>query len=158
MPQSSDVRLFCTFNVDTFRLGIPVEGVQEVLGNAPVTMVPLADPCVRGVVHLRGQVLVAIDLRRRLGLPPCSKPDTLANVIVHTRLGVVSLLVDAVEDVLQVDEATFEECPSTVAGAAGKFIRGAYKLGDGLLLSIDCDQIADLTNPSIVQLEWSPCV
>ena len=59
----------CTFAVDRYTFGVEVQKVQEVLRFQQMTRVPLAPWVVRGLINLRGKIVTAIDLRRRLGLP-----------------------------------------------------------------------------------------
>ena len=61
---------FSTFVVDRLLFGVEVEKVQEVIRYQAMTRVPLAPPVVKGLINLRGQIVTAVDLRRRLGLPP----------------------------------------------------------------------------------------
>jgi purine-binding chemotaxis protein CheW len=74
---------FCTFYLDDHFFGIEVENVQEVLRHQAMTRVPLAPVLIGGLINLRGQIVTAIDLRQRLGLPQVSEeafeppPDTL---------------------------------------------------------------------------------
>src|SRR5438128_7203570 len=95
--------------------------------------VPLAPPVGRGLLNLRGQIVTAIDLRRRLELPERPAEQLPINVVVHTDDGAVSLLVDEIGDVLEVPENLFERPPETLRGAARELIRGAYKLAGRLL-------------------------
>ena len=59
---------FSTFVVDQLLFGVGVEKVQEVIRYQEMTRVPLAPPVVKGLINLRGQIVTAVDLRRRLGL------------------------------------------------------------------------------------------
>ena len=59
---------FSTFVVDRLLFGVEVEKVQEVIRYQEMTRVPLAPPVVKGLINLRGQIVTAIDLRRRLDL------------------------------------------------------------------------------------------
>ena len=128
---------YSTFYLDDLFLGVGVLHVQEVIRYQEMTRVPLAPPVVSGLINLRGQIVTAIDLRRRLGLPDRA-PDRLPmNVVVRTEDGAVSFLVDEIGDVLEVDPNTFERPPETMQGAAGDLIRGVYKLPDRLLLILD---------------------
>ena len=61
---------FSTFVVDRLLFGVEVEKVQEVIRYQAMTRVPLAPPVVKGLINLRGQIVTAVDLRGRLGLPP----------------------------------------------------------------------------------------
>lgn len=134
----SDERQICTFFIDSHCFGVPVSEVQEVLRFQEVTSVPLAPAEVKGMLNLRGQIVMAIDLRRRLGLPGrSSAEDSPMNVIVHTDDGPVSLLVDAIGDVINVDPSTFEIPPDTVQGLVRELLLGVHKLKGQLLHLLD---------------------
>ena len=140
-------RQYCTFTVAEMFLGIAVEHVQEVLRYQHMTRVPLAPACVAGLINLRGQIVTAVDLRVRLGLPSRPAEQTPMNVVVRDRDGAVSLLVDRIGDVLEVDEDRFEPVPSTVAGAAKDLLIGAYKLPSQLLLVLDDERLLNGAEP-----------
>jgi purine-binding chemotaxis protein CheW len=138
-------RQFCTFLLDGQSFGIDVREVQEVIRHPEMTRVPLSPPVVRGLINLRGQIVTALDLRRRLGLPDRPDEHLPVNVIVSTDDGAVSLLVDEIGDVLRVPEDAFEPPPPTLVGPARALIRGAYKLDDRLLLILDTERAVTLT-------------
>ncbi|HEX6674919.1 MAG TPA: chemotaxis protein CheW [Actinomycetes bacterium] len=129
----------CTFKVGDRWLGIEVARVQEILRARPATPVPLAPPVVAGLVNLRGQIVTAVDLRRRLELVQQEQEHDPAQVVVDGAEGAVSLLVDEVGDVLEVAEDDFEPPPPTMTGDARELISGAWKLPDRLLLALDVD-------------------
>ena len=131
---------FCTFFLDDMFFGVEVEKVQEVLRYQKMTSVPRAPSVVEGLINLRGQIVTAIDLRRRLELE--ARPDGCApiNVVLKTKDGAVSLLVDKIGDVLQLSESSFERPPETLDGVARELIRGAFKLEDRLLLILDAEE------------------
>jgi purine-binding chemotaxis protein CheW len=131
---------YCTFYVDGYYFGLDVLRVQEIIRYQEMTRVPLAPPVVRGLINLRGQIVTAIDLRRRLELRERPADQLPLNVVVQTGDGAVSLLVDEIGDVLDVPEAAFERPPETLGGTARELIRGAYKLNDRLLLLLDVDR------------------
>jgi purine-binding chemotaxis protein CheW len=126
-----------TFRLDGDLYGIEVEHVQEVLKSQGLTRVPLAPSAVAGLINLRGQVVTAIELRERLGRPP--RPEGTDAVVIVVRLHgeAVSLLVDSIADVVDVDASDFEAPPDTLEGQARELIRGAYKLDGRLLLALD---------------------
>ena len=129
-----------TFRLDGDLYGVEVEHVQEVLRSQSITRVPLAPPAVAGLINLRGQVVTAIELRERLGRP--ARPAGTEAVVIVVRLHgeAVSLLVDSIADVVDVDVADFEAPPDTLDGAARDLIRGAYKLAGQLLLALDVNR------------------
>jgi len=139
---STDTQL-CTFTIGPLLCGVPVTGVQEVLRECELTPVPLATRAVRGLLNLRGEVVTAIDLRARLGLPDPDADATLAHVIIRGDDDEpISLLVDAVEDVVTLLASTFEPPPQTLLEPARTYISGVHKLDDRLLLVLDTKAIA----------------
>lgn len=135
---------YCTFSIDQLSLGVEVHRVQEVIRFQPTTRVPLADPIVRGLMNLRGQIVTALDLRRRLELPPSTSQKEPMNVILRTSDGPVSLLVDRIGDVLELDERTFELPPETLQGVPRELIRGVHKLPQHLLLILEIDAVLEM--------------
>jgi len=143
----ADERQFCTFRLDGYDFGIDVRRVQEVIRYQEMTRTPLANPVVRGLINLRGQIVTALDLRRRLELPDRPAADLPVNVVVQTDDGAVSLLVDEIGEVLTVPEAAFEPPPETLRGKTRAMIRGAYKLEGRLLLVLDTDELVGTLAP-----------
>lgn len=133
-------RQFCTFHLGDLFLGIEVLQVQEVIRTQAMTRVPLAPLAVRGLINLRGQIVTAIDLRQRLGLPPREAGHDPMNVVVRTDEGAVSLLVDEIGDVLETEEDQYEAAPETLPAPARDLIRGVYKLPERLLLVLETDE------------------
>jgi purine-binding chemotaxis protein CheW len=133
---------YCTFFVDDLFFGVEVERVQEVIRYQDMTRVPLAPKVVRGLINLRGQIVMAVDLRTRLGLPPSGEEPM--NVVIHADGEVVSLLVDGIGDVLEVRDETHERPPETLRPDARKLIRGVYKLDGRLLLILNTEEALDL--------------
>lgn len=135
---------FCTFLLDGHLFGTPVPQVQEVIQYQTMTRVPLAPDVISGLINLRGQIVSAIDLRRRLALPDRPENVLPMNVVVRTNEGAVSLLVDEIGDVIEVEESMLESPPETLQGFVREVVRGVYKLSGRLLLAIDIEKIVDL--------------
>lgn len=135
---------YCTFYLDNLFFGVEVQKVQEVIRYQEMTRVPLASPVVRGLINLRGQIVTAIDLRCRLELKPLPEGQLPMNVVVRTDDGPISLLVDEIGDVLEVNNSHFERPPETLKGEARHLIHGAYKLKDRLLLTLDTERVVGM--------------
>lgn len=135
-----EVKQFCTFYLDKLLFGIEVGKVQEVIRYQEMTRVPLAAPDVIGLINLRGQIVTALDLRRRLDMPERAADKLPLNVVVRTGEEAVSLLVDEIGDVLEVDADSFEAPPATLKGEARELISGTYKLKERLLLILDTEK------------------
>jgi purine-binding chemotaxis protein CheW len=138
------VRQYCTFYLDRLFFGVEVQQIQEVICYQEMTWVPLASRVVQGLINLRGQIVTALDLRRRLDLPERKDGVLPMNVVVRTDDGAVSLLVDEIGDVLELDAAAFERAPETLRGVARDLVHGVYKLKDGLLLVLDTSRAVNI--------------
>ena len=134
---------FSTFFVADLFFGVDVLDVQEVLRFQPMTPVPQAPEVIEGLINLRGQIVTAIDMRRRLRLPTRAGDKSPMNMVVRTADGAVSLLVDEIGDVLEMDAATYEPTPENLDPAAKELIRGVYKLKGRLLLILDAERTVD---------------
>ncbi len=133
------MKQYSTFQVGGMFFGIDVVRVQEVLRSQPMTRVPLAPDVVRGLINLRGQIVTAVDLRRRLGLPANEGQEPPMNVVVRTEDGAVSLLVDEIGDVLDCPGELCEAPPDNMPPAQRELIDGVYKLQGRLLLILNID-------------------
>jgi len=129
-----------TFTLDGRLYGVDVDRVQEVLRCQPRTRVPLAPAAVAGLVNLRGQVLTAIDLRERLGLPPREPGVEPMVVVIRVSGEPISLLVDSIGDVVDVEPKDFEAPPDTLVDGGRELVLGVYKLPGRLLLALDPDR------------------
>ena len=128
---------FVTMSVDGQLFGIPVLLVQDALKSQKITRIPLASREVAGALNLRGRIVTAIDVRRRLGMPDRPDNEVGMNIVVEHGGELYSLIVDSVGEVLKVDADTFERNPATLDAAWKSFCKGIYRLDGNLLLSLD---------------------
>lgn len=142
---------FCTFLLKNQIFGVPVEKVQEVIQHQDLTRVPLVSQSIGGLINLRGQIVMAVDLRHKLQMEERT-PDMLPmNVVVRTQEGPVSLLVDSIGNVVEVDEQTFENPPQTLVGNLRALIIGVHKLDQGLLHIVDVDKASEISDQATIQ-------
>ena len=137
---------FCTFYLDKLLFGVELKGVQEVIRSLQMTKVPLAPAVVSGLINLRGQIVTAVDLRRRLELEPRPAGMLAMNVVVLSDDGAVSLLVDEIGDVVDVEETTFEPPPETLRGSVRTMILGVHKLSGRLMHVLDIEKACQMTD------------
>jgi purine-binding chemotaxis protein CheW len=131
----------CTFALADLYLAVAATCVQEILRPQTITRVPLADPTIAGLVNLRGQLVIAVDLRRRLRLAaPAVDRAAAMHVVVRIADGAFSLLVDRVDDVVEVADAQCEPTPATVGAELRRLVIAAYKLPDRVLLALDANR------------------
>ena len=134
---------FVTMSVDGQLFGIPVLLVQDALKAQKITRIPLASREVAGALNLRGRIVTAIDVRRRLGLPDRANNEAGMNIVVEHGGELYSLIVDSVGEVLKVDADTFERNPATLDPLWRRFSEGVYRLDAGLLVVLNGDSLLD---------------
>jgi purine-binding chemotaxis protein CheW len=144
----ADTSQFCTFYLDKLLFGVELKSVQEVIRSLDITKVPLAPSVVSGLINLRGQIVTAIDLRRRLELEPQPADMLAMNVVVRSQDGAVSLLVDEIGDVVEVEEESFEPPPETLRGSVRSVILGVHKLNDRLMHVLDIEEACQMNDTS----------
>ncbi len=147
------VKQFATFYLDRLLFGVEVGKVQEVIRYQEMTRVPLATSVVTGLINLRGQIVTALDLRKRLELSERASDRLPMNVVVRAADEAVSLLVDEIGNVLEVQDETFEAPPETLRGVARELIRGAYKLKHRLLLILDTEKTVTISGNNGLSIE-----
>jgi len=140
---NEESREFVTIYVGNQLCGIPVLKVRDVLGPQKITRVPLAPPEVAGLLNLRGRIVTAIDLRRRLGLEARPAEDKGMSVVVEQHGELYSLMVDSVGEVLNLPAAAFERNPATLDPLWRRFSEGVYRLDAGLLVVLNGDSLLD---------------
>ena len=133
-------RQFCTFYLDKYLFGIELLKVQEVVQQLEFTEVPLAPHVVRGLLNLRGQIVMGIDLRRQLELPQRFDGQPTMNVVIRSDEDAISLVVDEIGDVVEVGEESFEPPPETLRGRVRSVILGVHKLEKRLMHVLDTER------------------
>ena len=139
---------FVTFTLAGALYGVDMLRVQAALRGQARTTVPLAEPSVAGFINLRGQVVLAIDLRTRLGLEPLAGDRQPMMVVVQVGGEPISLLVDDVGDVVDVEGRQLEAPPDTLRTSLSEVMLGVYQLEYSLLLVLDIDRVASAQDSS----------
>ena len=137
-----DRRPFCTFYIDRLLFGIEAVVVQEVLLHQKLTPVPLAPNDVLGVINLRGQIITAIDLRKRLGFESGNDAAISVSIVTHVQDELVSFMVERIAEIVEIDIEELEVIPDTLEGSARELLIGAFKMPEQLLLILDPQKVA----------------
>lgn len=141
-----------TFEVEQLFCGIDVQHVQEVLNAQETTRIPRAPAIVEGLINLRGQIVTAIDMRKRMGLPAREDARRPMNVVIRTSDGPLSLLVDEIGEVIEVHREQYEDTPASLEQSQRELLQGVYKLDGRLLLMLEPERVAAIAmagNPAV---------
>ncbi|HVW00660.1 MAG TPA: chemotaxis protein CheW [Planctomycetaceae bacterium] len=128
---------YVSFYVRDQLLGVPVNAVQEVLNPQSIARVPKAKPEIAGLLNLRGQIVTAIDLRKRLGLPELGEGRQSINVVISHQGEPYSLLVDEVGDVINVSGDALQPSPQTLDAQWKRLVAGVFRLEKRLFVILN---------------------
>jgi purine-binding chemotaxis protein CheW len=145
MNDNAKLSDFVTFTTAGQLFGLPIERVQDVFKPARITRVPLAGAEIAGVLNLRGRIVTAIELRSRLGLGARETGQVAMAIGIELRGESFGLLVDAVGEVLKLQDSEREPNPINLDRNLARVSAGVYRLDGQLLVILDIDRVLDLT-------------
>lgn len=134
---------YVTVQIADQLFGIPVLEVFDVLRNLTLTKIPLASPEVAGVLNLRGRIVTAIDVRKRLDLPDLPEGENGMSIVVEHQGEPYSLLIDRVGEVLGLNSEDLQQNPVTLDPRWRDISAGIYRLEDKLLVILQIDRLLD---------------
>ena len=137
---------FLTFMIAEQRFGIPILQIQDVLGRQKITRVPLAPPEVAGSLNLRGRIVTAINVKKRLGIVEDPKEDECymdMSVVVEYDHELYSLVIDSVSDVMRFENDHLESVPPTLDKVWRDISDGIFRLDKELLIILNIEKLIE---------------
>ena len=138
---------YVTATVGGQLFGLPIAHVQDVFVLDRLTRVPLATPEIAGVLNLRGRIVTAIDMRRRLDLAPGEAGKRMA-IGIECKGESYGLLIDAIGEVLSLPTVSRESNPVNLEPRLARVSAGVHRLEDRLLVVLDVDRVLDVGAPA----------
>ena len=135
---------YVTVMVGDQTFGLGIDRVHDVFIASALTDVPLAPREIVGLLNLRGRVVTAMCLRRRLGLPDCQRDGRDMAVGLEHQGESYGLLVDEVGEVMKLGAETHEPNPVHMDSRWVKLSRGVQRLDEKLLIILDVDAVLSL--------------
>ena len=136
---------YLTFSLAGEEYGIGILKVKEIIGMMPITTVPRAPACVKGVINLRGKVIPVVGLRLKFGMEEISYTERTCIVVVETKSQggtfLIGIVVDSVSEVLNIKGAEIEETPTFGARLDTDYILGMAKMNGGVKILLDIDKV-----------------
>jgi len=134
-----------TFRLGNEDYGIEILKVQEIIQMQAITTVPRSPSFMRGVINLRGKVIPVIELRKKFGLEACEDNDETCIIVVQVETSdkplTIGIIIDAVEEVLDIQTEQIEDPPAMGASVDTAFIMGMGKIGDSVKILLDIDKV-----------------
>ena len=135
---------FVTLTIGEQLCGVPVLTVRDVLAAQPIARIPLAPTHIAGSLNLRGRIVTAVDLRRRLELPPTPDGAAQMSVVTEQEGELYALLVDKVAEVISVPAEAYEPNPPTLSATWAAVSDGIYRLEGTLLMALNMRRVLEL--------------
>jgi purine-binding chemotaxis protein CheW len=135
---------YVTATVGGQLFGLAIARVQDVFVLDRLTRVPLATPEIAGVLNLRGRIVTAIDMRRRLGLAPLGEARKQMAIGIEYKGESYGLLIDAIGEVLNLPSGSREDNPVNLEPRLARVSAGVHRLDDRLLVVLDVDRVLDV--------------
>jgi purine-binding chemotaxis protein CheW len=132
---------YLTVNLADEEYGIDILAVREIRGWTSVTRIPQAPGYVLGVLNLRGAIVPVLDLRLRFGLSREEYTGTTVTVIITVAGRLFGIVVDAVSDVLDVEENNVRPVPDMGTAVDTEYLKGLTSIGERMVLLLDADKL-----------------
>lgn len=155
LTDSDSGQQFLTFMLAGEEYGVDILKVQEIKGWKPVTRVPNTPEYVKGVLNLRGTIVPVVDMRMRFSLEQVEYSAATVIIVLSVRSGdvdrIIGVVVDAVSDVMNVEESDIKPAPDFGAKVKIDFVSGLATVGDHMVMLLDVDKL--LTETELSELE-----
>ncbi len=129
------------FKLDKEEYGLDIMKVNGIEKYQEVVNIPNSPEYIEGMINLRGEVLPIFSLRKKFRLKDKDTDDETKIIVAYTNNLKVGFVVDAVKEILQIDEVNVEKAPPIVTGIDRKYIKSVAKVDDRMVTLIDIDLI-----------------
>lgn len=140
---------YVTFTTAGQLFGLPIERVQEVFRPSRITRVPLAGAQIAGVLNLRGRIVTAIDMRKRLELDARGEGEAPMAIGIESGNESFGLLVDVLGEVLKLADGEREPNPVNLDRKLSRVSAGVFRLDGQLMVVLDVDCVLDLAAEAV---------
>jgi len=110
-----------------------------------ITPVPNAPSFVEGVIISRGQVIPAINLRKRFGFDKIDFDIKTRLIVVNINNRSLGLIVDTARDFIKIDKEQIKEVPETITALSGKYLSGFVTVEKEPILIFNIEEAINLT-------------
>jgi len=140
--KSGDELQLVVFNIGPEEFGVEIMNVQEIIRMTNITKIPQASGYVKGIINLRGRIIVVINLNVIMGMDGKEQDENTRIIVADIGETVMGFIVDSVSEVIRLPSSSVEPAPAVIANKIGtEYVRGVGKMEDRLLILLDLDKI-----------------
>ncbi|MFZ3060626.1 MAG: chemotaxis protein CheW [Candidatus Methanoperedens sp.] len=140
--KSGDELQLVVFNIGREEFGVEIMRVQEIIRMTNITRIPQAPEYIRGIINLRGRIIVVLNLNVIMGMETKEQDENTRIIVANIDETVMGFIVDSVSEVIRLPEKNVEPAPAVIASKIGtEYVRGVGKMEDRLLILLDLDKI-----------------
>ncbi|AKB76362.1 Positive regulator of CheA protein activity (CheW) [Methanosarcina lacustris Z-7289] len=130
------------FELSGEEFGVDIMQVSEIIPVSKITRVPQAPECIKGLINLRGKIIVVIDLNRRLDFSSKERDSLSRIIIVEVRDTMIGMLVNSVSGVLKLPISSVEPTPDMIKSKINtEYLTGVGKKGNRLLILLNLARV-----------------
>ena len=130
------------FSIGREEFGVEIMNVQEIIRMTNITRIPQAPDYIRGIINLRGRIIVVINLNVVLGMESKEQDENTRIIVASIGDTVMGFVVDSVSEVIRLPEKSVESAPAVIADKMGtEYVLGVGKLDNRLLILLNLDKI-----------------
>ena len=150
-----EVTQYLAFTLDQEVFSLDISKVREVLEFSKITKIPQTPEMMIGVINLRGSVVPVVDLRIKFGMGRGDITENTVIIIIEIDLDheatMLGVMVDAVKEVIDLDENHIEAPPKIGNRLNTELIKGMGKRDGQFIIILDIEQIFSLEELDLVQ-------
>ncbi|MCM3717137.1 chemotaxis protein CheW [Fictibacillus phosphorivorans] len=139
------------FQLKEEEYAIPVHEVKSIERMQPITRIPRTNSFIKGVINLRGVVTPIIDLRSRFDIEEAAYTESTRIIIVTAGSIDAGLIVDAANDVMDIDAESIEPPPEVVGGVDAEYLQGVAKIEKRLLILLNLTKVLNPEKITVLQ-------
>lgn len=140
---TNETNQIIVFDIGKEKFGVRITQVDEIkdIDMDAITELPISSEYIEGIVNLRGDIISVIDLRKRFGIKEVVNTEDTRIIVVGFEGKNVGLIVDAVSEVLHINEDDIDTPPKSMVGIKDDYLTGVVKINEDIVILLDLDNL-----------------
>jgi purine-binding chemotaxis protein CheW len=141
----TQVSSYLSFRIGSEVFAANVRNVLNILEMTKITSVPKSPVYMKGVINLRGTVLPVIDSRIKFGIEETEITSNTCIIVLELHTGgdpiMIGAIVDAVKEVLEIDEGDILPPPSIGTNFNSDYLKGMAQSEESFIMILDAEKV-----------------